>query len=435
MNYPFHPSLFKGATVYLFEDDAVETDLFPLTILRPVWDLLAGTATIREHIQRASGTSPILRPREHLRGLCIESWPEVEETPDVTRDVVFINGRIFELQPKDWGNFQPLPATIVDNMGQLIYARRPADKAKRLLAESGNRLTELLVQKASAQPLPQGWHCRIARNVWDVMLANPELLQEQLQGSEDDELFGARLLRDPGPGVEVCNRRGGAHVYIGAGVKLHPGVILGNHTGAIYIGAGTEVLPHSYLEGPLYIGPQCVIKAGAKLYGGSSFGPVCKLGGEIAQTVIQGYSNKQHDGFLGHAHLGSWVNLGADTNNSDLKNNYTPVQVEVEGKLRDTGSMHVGCFIGDHAKTGINTMLNTGTVIGVGCNVFGAGFPKRFIPSFHWGGAERLLPVPLSRTLETARVAMARRDKELSKAEEELLRRHYESAVKKVIRT
>ncbi len=425
-DYLFHPEFFKGAAVCLFEDDAVETDLFPLTVLRPVWDLLAGTASIREHVQRASGQPPLLRPRAHLRDLYAQLEPEEEPLADDS--IVFLSGRVFELRPE--GDTGALPDTVCDEEGNLLFARRSAAQARELLTQNGNHIAELLVQEGDAVPLPKGWRCRVVRHVWDLMLANPELLQRELQTSED-ELFGARLLRDPGHGVEVCNRRGGAAVYIGAGVKLHPGVVLGNHKGAIFIDAGTEVLPHSYLEGPLYIGRDCVVNAGAKLYGASSFGPVCKLGGEITQTIFQGYSNKQHDGFLGHAHLGMWVNIGAGTNNSDLKNNYTPVQVEVAGKLQDTDSLHVGCFLGDHTKTGINTMLNTGTVVGIGCNVYGAGFPRRLVPSFHWGGAERLLPVPLSRTIETARIAMNRRGEELSKAEEELLRRHYERTVKK----
>lgn len=425
----FHPSIFEGASVCLFEDDDVETDLFPLTVLRPVWDLLVGTATIIEHVQRASGAPALLRPRAHLQKLCAERWPEAKGSPEVG-DVVFMSGRLLELRPERTHDFLPLPHLVVDDEGRLLFARRPAAQARRLLAEPGNRLAELLVQQGEASSLPSGWQFRIARYVWDPVVANPELLRAQL-GGPGDEFPGARPLRDLGPGVEVCSRRGGAPIFVGPGVKIQPGVILGNHKGAIHIGAGSEVLPHSYLEGPLFLGPRCLVKAGTRLYSGSSFGPVCKLGGEVTQTIIQGYSNKQHEGFLGHAHLGQWVNLGAGTNNSNLKNNYAPVKVEVGGRLLDTGHAQIGSFFGDHAKTSINTMLNTGTVVGIGCNLFGAGFPQRFVPSFHWGGAERLLPVPLSRTLETARLMMARRDKTLSEAEEGLMRHHYELTVKK----
>ena len=429
-NLAFHPSLFEGAAVCLLEDDEVETDLFPLIVLRPVWDLLAGTGTILEHVRRASNAMPLLRPREHLRRLCTELWPEAGNERPALGDITFLNGRLFELRPERQNDFPAMPTTVVDTDGRLLFARRPVAEAQRLLNEHGNRLASLLVQEGEAADLPTGWRAGLARQIWDVVLANPELLRTQL-GAQGDEFLGARPLRDLGAGVEVCSRRGGATIFVGPGVKIHPGVVLGNHAGPIYIGAGSEIMPHSYLEGPLFVAPHCVVNAGTRLRGGSSFGPLCKLGGEITQTIFQRYSNKQHDGFLGHAHLGQWVNLGAGTTNSNLKNNYAEVKVRVGGRLVETGHQHIGCFIGDHAKTAIGTVLNTGTVIGIGCNLFDAGFPPRFVPSFHWGGAELLVPVPLGRVLETARLMMARRGKTLTEGEEELMHRHYEIIIRK----
>ncbi len=426
-NSAFHPSLFEGATVCLFEDEAVETDLFPLTVLRPVWDLLAGTGTILEHIQRASGAAPILRPRLHMQRFCAERWPGRNDLP-LSGDVVFLNGRLFEFRPERFDNVRPLPDTVQDEEGRLLYARRPASQAQKALSEGGNFLPQFLVQKGEASCLPKGWRTRVAAHVWDIMIANAELLQAQLGGAKQ-EFMGAGPLRDEKRGLEMCGRESGATVFVGADVQIHPGVVFGNHKGPIYIGRGTEIQPQSYLEGPLFVGPDCVIKAGTKLYGGSSFGPVCRLGGEITRTVVQGYSNKQHEGFLGDAHLGQWVNLGAGTNNSNLKNNYASVKVEVGGKLLDTGHQHIGCFLGDHTKTAIGTILNTGTVVGIGCNLLDAGFPPRLVPSFRWGRAEHLIAVPLNRVLETARLALARRGKALSETEEELMRRHYERTV------
>jgi len=428
-NLAFHPSLFEGATVCLFEDEQVETDLFPLTVLRPVWDLLAGTGTIVEHVRRASGKMPILRSRLHMEQLCAERWPEKAKAPP-SDDVVFLNGRVFEFRPEHLESISPLPKAIRDEEGRLLYARRPAAEAQKLLAQGGNFLPELLVQIEEAAGLPSGWRVRLADHVWDIMLANPELIQSQL-GAAKQEFLGARPLRDPGRSIEMCGGRDGAPVFVGEGVQIRPGVVFGNHKGPIFVGNGSEILPHSYLEGPLFLGPNCMVKAGTKLCGGSSSGPVCKLGGEITQTIIQGYSNKQHEGFLGHAHLGQWVNLGAGTNNSNLKNNYAPVKVEVGGKLLDTGHQHIGCFIGDHTKTAIGTVINTGTVVGIGCNLVGTGFPARFVPSFHWGGAERLLAVPLKQVVDAARLAMSRRGKTLSEIEEELLHRHYELTIRK----
>jgi UDP-N-acetylglucosamine diphosphorylase/glucosamine-1-phosphate N-acetyltransferase len=150
---------------------------------------------------------------------------------------------------------------------------------------------------------------------------------------------------------------------------------------------------------------------------------MCKVGGEVEGSIFQGYSNKQHDGFLGHSYICEWVNLGADTNNSDLKNNYGNVKVYVDGKIVDTGHQFVGLFMGDHSKAGINTMFNTGTVVGVSSNVFGAGFPPKFIPSFSWGGADKMIEYDIEKAVETAKAVMKRRDIKMTKEYETLLRK------------
>jgi UDP-N-acetylglucosamine diphosphorylase/glucosamine-1-phosphate N-acetyltransferase len=165
-----------------------------------------------------------------------------------------------------------------------------------------------------------------------------------------------------------------------------------------------------------------MIKVGAKIYENTSIGPVCKVGGEVEGSVIHSFSNKQHDGFLGHAYLGMWVNLGADTNNSDLKNNYGSVKLVIDGETVDSGSTFMGLVMGDHSKSAINSMFNTGTVVGVSSNVFGSGFPPKSVPSFTWGGAEGLKTYELERALEVARRVMGRRKMVLSPAEEKVLR-------------
>ena len=168
------------------------------------------------------------------------------------------------------------------------------------------------------------------------------------------------------------------------------------------------------------------MKIGAKIYEGTSAGPVCKLGGEIEETVIQGYSNKQHEGFLGHAVLGEWCNIGAGTENSDLKNNYTPVKVQIGKKRINSGKFFVGLFMGDHSKTGINTTFNTGSVVGVGSMAYGAGFQPRYIPSFKWSDGAKLISVDFDSTLKTAKTVLARRDLELTEEETSVLRRVYD---------
>jgi UDP-N-acetylglucosamine diphosphorylase/glucosamine-1-phosphate N-acetyltransferase len=203
---------------------------------------------------------------------------------------------------------------------------------------------------------------------------------------------------------------------------VKPGVVLDAEGGPIYIGKKAKVFPNAVIEGPAFIGDGSMIKIGAKIYENTSIGEVCKVGGEVEGSIIHSYSNKQHDGFLGHAYLGMWVNLGADTNNSDLKNNYGSVRVMINGEEVNSGSMFVGLTMGDHSKAGINTMFNTGTVVGVSSNVFGAGFPPKYIPSFAWGGAEGIETYDIARALEVAQRVMGRRKMQLSGAEEKVLR-------------
>lgn len=200
--------------------------------------------------------------------------------------------------------------------------------------------------------------------------------------------------------------------------------ILSTKGGPIYIGRGAEVMEGCMLRGPIAIGDHAQIKMGAKVYGPSAFGPECRVGGEVNNSVILGFSNKGHDGFLGNSVLGEWCNLGADTNNSNLKNTYGEVKVfsHAEGKEVGTGLQFCGLFMGDHAKSGINTMFNTGTSVGVAANVFGGGFPPKRIPSFAWGGADGFVTYDIERAIEAAKRVMARRDQVLTAQAEAVLR-------------
>ena len=200
--------------------------------------------------------------------------------------------------------------------------------------------------------------------------------------------------------------------------------ILNTKNGPIYIGKGAEVMEGCMLRGPIVVGDHAQLKMGAKIYGPSAFGPECRVGGEVTNSVILGYSNKGHDGFLGNSVLGEWCNLGADTNTSNLKNTYGSVQVwsYAEGKQVDSGQQFCGLIMGDHAKSGINTMFNTGTVVGVAANVFGGGFPPKHIPGFAWGGADGFEVYDIERALSTARKVMERRHMPLTVLDEAMLR-------------
>jgi len=212
------------------------------------------------------------------------------------------------------------------------------------------------------------------------------------------------------------------NVIIEEGAEIKPGVVLDAEEGPIYIGKNAKIMPNATIIGPAYIGDNTSIKIGAKIYENTSIGEYCKIGGEVEGSVIHSYSNKQHDGFLGHSYIMQWVNLGADTNNSDLKNNYGSVKVYINDKLIDSGSMFVGLFMGDHSKSSINTMFNTGSVIGVSCNIFGEGFPPKYVPSFCWGGKDTFTTYDIEKAIDVAKRVMKRRYKDFTEIEENLFR-------------
>ena len=212
-------------------------------------------------------------------------------------------------------------------------------------------------------------------------------------------------------------------VFIEPGAQVEA-CFLNTRKGPIYIGSDAQVMEGAVLHGPVAVMDHSVVRAGARIYGATTIGPHCKVAGEISNSVIFGYSNKAHDGFIGNAVIGEWCNLGADTNCSNLKNNYSDVSIwsYAEQKYKSTGLTFCGLIMGDHAKCGINTMFNTGTVVGVSANVFGGGFPPKYIPSFSWGGAEGFEPYDRDKAIETAKRAMARRQLNLTEAEEQVLR-------------
>lgn len=200
-------------------------------------------------------------------------------------------------------------------------------------------------------------------------------------------------------------------VYMAEDAKMEC-CILNTEEGPIYIGPDAHVMEGSILRGPTSIGDNTVVKMGARIYMNTSIGPWCKVGGEIKNSVFLGFSNKAHDGYMGNSVIGEWCNWGADTNNSNMKNNYLEVKLwnYADNSFRNTGHQFVGLMMGDHSKTGINTMFNTGTVIGVSCNIYGTGFPRKFIPSFSWGGVHGFKTYQLKKAIETAEASQKRRE-------------------------
>lgn len=198
-------------------------------------------------------------------------------------------------------------------------------------------------------------------------------------------------------------------VYCGEGVDLAPGTALNTEQGPIILDRGVRVMPQCYLEGPLYIGPGSLVKPGTRIHGESSFGIVNRLAGEIGESTFGDFANKQHEGFIGHAVLGSWINLGAMTTCSDLKNNYGAIRVDLGSGAMATGKHFIGLMLGDHAKTAIGVLFNTGTCVGFASNIFGAGMPPKYVGNFQWGGQEGCPRYAVDRARATAEIVMKRR--------------------------
>ena len=408
----------------LFEDPGWR-HFGPITQLRPVWDLRYGLQTLGERLAVLLAVQPTARiARTEISTLIgkegMGSMPE-------TGDVHLVNGR-FSGQPFAEGVDAGFPATIWRDGQDVAAAKIPAEVARKWFTRpifdpadfSADSLLEELKDAGVVPEILDSEGCLI-QWPWDLLERQTDAINEQFASlgvCREGEIHSSAIL--------VHEER----IHIASGARVRAGAILDASEGPILLEGGVEIMPGAILLGPVALASGTKIKAGAKLCGPVVAGPACKLGGEVEGTLVQGHSNKQHEGYLGHALLGEWVNLGADTNNSDLKNNYSPVKVRIDGTEVDTGHLFFGCIIGDHVKTAINTQLNTGTVIGVGSNLFGPDFPPKEIGAFRWGGASGFEDYEFERFLETAKRVMERRNVPLTPAMAERLKVLHSEALK-----
>jgi len=408
MNRDFQEGNYMQKEMIVYEDAGYK-NLYPLSLTRPVFHLRCGIFTLLEKLVRHfPGYRIAYGVRKVLAGLVKESHPEAMVNVKPESAAFFINGR-FILEgdiPTD------LEKSTAFRLGKEIVGAYLLAKDHDLISikrdgsfntSALNKLPSIAVEGA------------LITYPWDLVHKNADQINDDFAFIKGNGQILGKLY----PDVTLLAQE---NIYLAPAAELHPGVVVNSESGPVYIAAEARIMSNAVIEGPAYIGRGTTIKVGAKIYEGTSIGPGCKVGGEVECSILQAHSNKQHEGFLGHAFLGEWVNIGAGTNNSDLKNNYGTVKMHVNGKLIDSGSQFVGLFMGDHAKCGINTMFNTGTTVGIMSNVFGTGYLPKFIPSFAWGGDENGGKHDLKKALATARVVMARRKKKLTKAQAAVLR-------------
>lgn len=397
-------------TICLFEDEGV-VNLQPLVYLRPAYDLRCGILTLKEKVLlRFPKSNIILHCRGFLREAIHERYPDYCYKVSNSESILYLNGRLILNDS--------LKKIISNQKNDFILYSNNSVAAARLSKENISKVNGLSDDHVSFENVNDIQRIETDEKLisypWDLVNRNGNEIENDFVLLTKKKKTTNKKFKS----VELINKK---NIFLSVGVKLDPFSVLDASKGPIYIGKNAHIMSHAVVQGPSFIGEGSIIKMHAAIYHNTSIGEVCKVGGEVEESIIHSYSNKQHEGFLGHAYLGSWVNIGASTNNSDLKNNYANVDVYINGKHIDSGSQFVGLIMGDHSKTAINTMFNTGTIVGVSCNIFGAGFPAKYIPSFTWGGSDFLRTYHITKSLEVAKIVMKRRGIELSETEEKLL--------------
>lgn len=390
------------ASLYLFDDRRARR-WAPLSLTRPVGELLHGCMTLRTRAEHVFGATC----QGHVSRTALIGFDEPGAAPAITPDDVSATGVRILLSSRAVVEFQEFE--VPEHSARIMVDGQPVGW---IVADGDPLPSELWLRDPGAEP-DEGPRLELDGTIlghpWDLIAANEERIARDV----------ARLY----PGDEEtpgAHRIGDHHVSLGSGSIIEPGVHLDLRNGPIRLDDGVRVEGPARLSGPLYVGRDSSILGGA--VGTSSIGPVCLIRGEVAHSVFLGYDNKAHDGHIGHAFVGRWVNLGAFTTNSDLKNNYRTVRVWTPEGDVDSGLVKVGCFLGDHVKTGIGTVLNTGTVIGAGSNVFGGLMPPTAVPPFSWGSGRDFRDHRLDKFLETSERVMARRGEVLTPGVIEVLR-------------
>lgn len=385
---------------YILFDGPARSALLPFTFTRPVADILVGIMTIRQKWELHLGSTTTTITEEYLS----EKYPMVELEENVMINASFLPNVVLAEMVS---NLEPNQAIFKGDQVIAFYAQESQEE----------------VDFDSYEIIDYSEDCLTIEHTWDIFSKNDAAIREDFEYLTED--------RKSQPIPKSVNVIAPENIFIEEGAKLEF-VTLNASTGPIYIGKNSEIMEGSVIRGPFALGESARVKLAAKVYGATTVGPHSVIGGEVNNSVLFGYSNKGHDGFLGNSVLGEWCNIGADSNNSNLKNNYEEVKLwsyETEGFAK-TGLQFCGLMMGDHSKCGINTMFNTGTVVGVSANIFGSGFPRNFVPSFSWGGASGFTTYITKKAFETARIVMSRRNVEFDEREAAILEHVFEETKK-----
>ena len=384
---------------YILFDGSVRSQLLPFTFTRPVADIRFGILSMRERWEFILGSTTSTITEDYLS----EKWPLVEFEENVMINAAYFPSPAFIDQVK---NLQKNEAIFDGEEIVAFYTEEDQEvdfSAYKQLEIAGDVLK--------------------LEHTWDIFSKNDIAIKFDFQLITED-----RESQPIDPSNYVKNAE---NIFIEEGAVVE-NCSLNASNGPIYIGKDALVMEGCFFRGPIAIGEEAIVKMGAKIYGATTIGPGSRAGGEINNAVMFQNSNKGHEGYLGNSVLGEWCNLGADTNNSNLKNNYAEVRLwdyETEGFAK-TGLQFCGLMMGDHSKCGINSMFNTGTVVGVSCNIFGTGYPRNFIPSFSWGGSAGMTTYQTKKVFEVARLVLERRKMEFTEQDEAILEHVFEETSK-----
>ena len=406
----------------LFEDDQV-AHLHPLTLTRAVYDLRVGIRTLGERLTDAfPETQTILHSRRAVAGVTAQEHDRLINRIPGAIDVLFLNGRWFVEEGdvldriRAAGRSREPSLFIQDDICIAAWVPQADPELLRgdaLTAETFDGITVPV----------EG--CRLVSRLWHPT----DLMEDAIADDFAYRTHGYNVFERPGAVIEEgAQLANGEHIYVAPGARILPGAVLNAENGPIYIDRDAVVMEQAVVRGPTYIGPHAQVKM-AGIIEAVAAGTWCKLGGEVHHTIFHSYSSKPHAGFLGHSYVGRWCNFGADTNNSNLKNDYGTVTLHdtPSGDFISTGRQFFGLVMGDHSKCGINSMFNTGTVVGVFCNLYGSGFLPRYIPSFSWGSPEGMVAYRIDKALRVAEAVMSRRDVPLTDADREMLQQVFEA--------